>query len=172
MIDCEEARQRWHLRFDEGGEDAELDEHLASCEACGQYARQMRGIVDLLEELRGETEQVVARRDEGPPVEARCMFAASRLTVLTRLTRIAAAVAVLVAGGLYLGNLLLPTGSPTPEDRVVVTGPALAALPTTVRLEGESARRYLAVSHPTADANVQMVWLYPSLHGAGDDDRS
>ena len=53
---CEDARQYWHRRFDEGESIAELDGHLTSCESCRRYAADMLRLDGLFAELREDTE--------------------------------------------------------------------------------------------------------------------
>ena len=98
-MNCEEARARWHERLDGGGEDAGLEEHLESCASCREYAGQMDRLAGVLDELKVETESVVSRpvglsADERVKAPQRMNWVFAR-----RFMRIAAAVAVLVGGG-------------------------------------------------------------------------
>ncbi len=168
MIDCDEARTRWHLRRDDGGPSAELDAHLASCAECRAYSRQMGKIVDVLAELRVDTERVVSCDGRAEAPDARRSAGPSRWAVHGRWTRIAAAVAMLAAGGFFLSH----RSSPTELHKEGLAGGLLQPSPSVVvHLNGESAAKYLAVNRSKPDANVQIVWLYPTMVKTSDDDR-
>lgn len=155
-MNCTEARAAWHLQCD--GELAQadarqLEAHLAACETCRGFAREMESMLGGLVRLRDETEAAAAHP-------------AGRRTL--RLWRIglaaSAAAAVLVAAlGWRLAQLAPPAKPPFAARADRPAG-------VTVELGGSSAELYIALPASTRQANVHVVKLYPvvSADGAAD----
>ena len=164
-MNCQEARTRWHARLDQGTADAELLEHLAHCPGCRLYDSQMRELLGALDELRVASErEVMAGEASNPRARPQLPLPAS-LLIRRRILRVAAAIALLVAGALYFGDRFHPDRL----DRVLLSTEAgTESFTASLRLTGESAEDYLAVSVPTSRADVQMFWLYPTLGGMTD----
>ena len=167
-MNCEQARTRWHLRFDEGAEDAELEDHLESCAPCREYAGQMDRLAGVLEELRVETESVVSRPaglsvDQRVGVPQRLRWVSAR-----RFMRIAAAVVLLVGGGVLYYSSQRATVEPgafpaevgPPDPRIGIS------------LRAETAERFMAVAKPTSEPDVQLYWLYPKMKAERSENRS
>jgi hypothetical protein len=168
-MNCEEARQRWHLSLDSGQEDVELSAHIISCDACRAYDSQMRRLVGALDELRRESEEVTSHNEAPVRIGSPPSIGSRGYGAGLRLMRVAAVLALIVAGGLYFGNRYLGEGdAPTP----IADSSGSEVHQPTLRLRGESAEKYLVVSTPTSEADVQMFWLYPLLSSEGSDDRS
>lgn len=172
-MNCDEARKRWHSRLDDGGEDEELDRHVRVCEVCRRYDGQMRHLVGALAELRTESEGVSFPDDRSSAIQS------SRSTVShwnvrrLRVVRVAAALALMVAGALYLGDRLTGRWVTGPMQGGDTTPPIVAeAHHPTVRLRGNSAEKYLAVSATASESDVQVFWLYPLLTSGNSDDPS
>jgi len=171
-MNCDQARQRWHDRFDEDRDDPALDSHLNSCEKCRRYAGQMSRIVDVLDELRNETESMVPRQTEGRADRSEvCRRRAWRI-FLWPATGIAAAVVIAITASLFylvdrngiMVNPVVPLMEiPPPRDTVERSSvsPRLG-----ISLRGESAQRFLAVEQPVSQDNVQVFWLYPAVASA------
>ncbi len=183
-MNCEQARQAWHRRWDddvvEGGADGlpasvgrvdpAVDEHLRSCQQCRAYHAQMDAIAGALDELREESESIVSRR-HGAEAPARRR---SWSSVLRPLTRIAAVLALVVTAGLYFSSERAGNGLPdigalvgnmnvADENDVFVSAVSPAKDVTEITLQGESAKRYLAVATPTSQPGVRLFWLYPTV---------
>ena len=167
-MNCEEARTRWHVRFDEGGEDAGLEDHLESCASCREYAGQMDRLAGVLDQLRVETESIVSRpaglsANERVEAPQRMSWAYAR-----RFVRIAAAVAVLVGGGvLYHSSQRQTVGPGVSSGEVEPLDPRFG-----ISLRAETAERFMAVAKPTSEPDVQLYWLYPKMKSKRSEDRS
>lgn len=163
-MNCKKARQRWHTRLDKGVIDAELDRHLADCEACRTYAAGMERLVGLMDELHEDTEALI------PSVSPEVAHHAYRIergwspTITRRFLRIAAAVVLTVSAGLWYRAEQSPT--------VVERHPSTAVSTTGITLRAESRNRYIAVAVPSTEPNVQTYWLYPSVTVTESQDRS
>jgi len=163
-MNCTRAQQLWHDRFDDrlsGGAEAGLAAHLASCGACRRYHADMDRLADGLERLRVLSEQALAapEQDRYRPagrVRQRLWWRA------TGLTRVAAAVALFVAGSAYISRELAQRGVPRPgsERETVARLPEEAEYSASLTLTGESAELYLAVARPSGDPRVHVFWLY------------
>ena len=161
---CENARKCWNRRLDEGESDAELDEHLASCESCRRYAVDMLRLVGLFEELREDTESLTpAVPQSGSLVTPRSR---REWAMQTRsLLRIAATLVIVVGAGLWFR---------TPNELMLENPTSEAAAPAMqgITLRAESLERFIAVAVPSAEPNVQTFWLYPSVTVTESQDRS
>lgn len=158
-MNCEQARQRWHMRFDDRSVDAALEAHLAECEACREYGAQIRQVLGVLDDLREESRQVVARDDAlGPQDHARpgrSRWGRTRMAV-----RWAAMIAIVATASLLY--LVQPRDHKASDTNSGAT-PTTASPIEGITLQGESARQLLAVARPTRQPNVKVYWLYPSL---------
>ena len=163
VINCEEARERWHARLDDGEADPRLERHLADCPACRTYAEQMGRVLAGLDALREESEQIVVSDSgiSGPVPEV--VLAPPWLLETMRCLRVAAALALMVVGGWYFGWHLTGTvrtpGSVPPG--ITTSGTPDASSAFIFRLCGQTAEKYLAVPTPAPEPNVRVVWLYP-----------
>jgi len=173
---CQEARQRWHDRFDSGRPDEALDRHVAACAACRVYAAQMDQIAAALTALRAETKEITA----GPrPVEER----GGHRRLPKRLRRglrlaplgIAAVVTLLAAARFWLPpganrpqssiSDLRPSGSAAESVRAPIDepwGPGIEDPRIGVTLRGGSAERFLPVAEPQVRDDVAVFWLLPT----------
>lgn len=167
-MNCEEARQAWHLGFEDGQANDKMKQHLRQCAACAEYVADMERITGALVELKAETEGVVSLRQAHQADAPRGYL---------RIARIAAAIA-LVAGlyGAYVASLRQPVVEDPSIPAVVATqhgtqvgGDSADELALGVTLQGSSAQNLLAVASPTANPNVQLYWLYPRLGATGED---
>jgi len=168
-MNCDEARRRWHDRFDRTLDDPDLEKHLESCEACRRYAEEMDRVAGLLDKLRVDSEGVISHRHNGVDDNSR---AAGRNVLLWpgRLLGVAAIVFIAVTAGLYFRTdpATVPVGGNT--DNVVSAG---LGAPVRFELTGKSADEYLAVQRPgVADEPVEVVWLYPTRASRQDEDES
>lgn len=162
---CEEMRQRWHVCLDEGHDDPEVNEHLASCDECQRYVRLMSRIVGTLDELHDATESIVARPTYEPWSIRRRRPRIHWPVVAKRVAAIAALVAVAIGASLYFGIEPGSTRLPLETDLVSVPDRRIG-----ISLRGESADRFVAVAASTSQDNVQMFWLYPTLASASEPD--
>ena len=169
-MNCQQARQAWHRRWDDDVVDPSADEHFRSCQPCRAYHAQMDALAGALDELREETESMVSRRGAvQTPAAGR-----SWSSMLRPLTRIAAVLALVLTAGLYFswqqvgnepmgfsplaGNMNVSDDS---DDFVIVASTVKDV--TEITLQGESANRYLAVATPTSQPGVKLFWLYPTV---------
>lgn len=157
MIRCDDARDRWHRQYDDGGQDELLDGHLAGCAECRRYADEMRGVAGLLDELRDAGEHVVATgRAAARPRRA----VEPRLIRLVRYSRAAAVLAIVAGAAFYFAGGHADrgrfTGVSTPGDAPAVSFESKLG----ITLRDQSAERMMAVAVTTSDPNVQMYRLY------------
>ena len=170
-MNCQQARQAWHRRWDDDVVDPAVDEHFRSCQPCRAYHAQMDALAGALDELREETKSIVCRRGAAQrPVPGR-----SWSSMLSPLTRIAAVLARFVTAGLYFssnhrtGGRLTDVGplvsnmNVADESDVFASAVSPAKNVTKITLQGESADRYLAVATPTSQPGVKLFWLYPTV---------
>lgn len=157
---CKDVRQYWHHRLDECAPDAELDGHLASCESCRRYAAEMLRLVGLFDELQKETESLTSTVTQFDPLATprpQRGWAASRARIPLR---IAAAVLLTVAVGLWYG---------TEQNAIVEVSLTSGAAPAMgITLRAESREQFIAVATPSDEPNVQTFWLYPMATVAKD----
>lgn len=171
-MNCEQAQSRIQDHIDDRQVDPTLDAHLAGCGDCRTYAEQMRLLTAALGDLRQESEAIVAR----PPGTAsgddpRRATIPSGVWRLVRLARIAAALAILVTGSMFIMPLLRDGEQSTMPTPDVSLAPGVEETVSKERpdprlgisLRGKSRDTVLAVAVPTKDPNVQMYWLYPVL---------
>ena len=160
-MNCQQAREFWHVRFDARTADPELVEHLAHCESCQAYDAHMRQIMRALDDLRVESEGAVTQgrlHRHGTWPRPRLPF---RLPMRRKVFRAAAVLALMIVGGLYLGDLLRPPRRPA---SVFMASPKeTETFSASLRLTGECAEKYVAVPVSTSRSDVQMFWLYPTL---------
>jgi hypothetical protein len=170
-MNCNEARKRWHLRFDDEGRDEELDAHLSLCASCREYDREMRQLADALDELRVGSDDPGAWSDRPPETRAAGVARSPWFARPLGLLRVAAVLALVVGGGLYFGSLLArPGGDVKTNDAPNGAQVAAWSDPPTLRLSDQSAEKYLAVAAPTSQADVQVIWLYPRLSSGDSED--
>jgi len=170
-LTCEEARQRVHDCVDYARHDSVLEDHLIGCADCREYATDIRGIAAGLDGLHDETVSIVARpavRGSSANQMERGWHAARRLL---RPVRVAAAIALLVAGSLYVvprwraSRRAAESNSPIPSMADAAKGhlPTHANPRLGITLQGKSATTMLAVAQQTNEKNIRMYWLYPLL---------
>ncbi len=152
-MNCEDAQRRWHSRYDDGGDDPDLQAHIAACAACRVYAQEMEQIVGALDAIRVETEPIVSKNttdlaDHSEPAQARRWHFPIRWA-----TGIAATIALLVGASLFFETQQRPELKPAREHQSVLG----------MSLEGASSQRYMVVARATTDPDVQIFWLYPTL---------
>lgn len=168
-MNCSEARAMWHDRLDEVHRDARLDQHLAQCEPCDRYCKDMDEIVGALDSLRLETEGVISTVRPGDTAKKR-KEPSRKWRRPAILLRVAAALAFTVTLGLYFGRMVAITDTDVePSDKVVLrppdhdnAGPTSHNPPSLgITLGKASAERMMAVALPTSNPNVQMYRVYP-----------
>ena len=171
-MNCEQAKARIQDRIDDRCDDPALDAHVATCGECRTYAEQMRLLTAALGELGRKSEKIVAFSPTPASLDHR-----RRTTIpspvwrIVRVARVAAVLAIVVTGSVFLMPLLrngkqstMPNAdiSLAPEGEEMVNkerpDPRLG-----ISLRGKSADTVLAVAVTTKNANVQMYWLYPVL---------
>ena len=163
-MNCTEARQCWHLRLDNGGEDAELDRHLADCEACRTYSARMEWLVGVMDELREDTETLDPSTSPATTRNASRSWYGWPTKITRTFLRIAAVIVLAVGAGLWYRAERTP---------IVVERHPSATIPTTgITLRAESRNRFIAVAAPSAEPNVQTFWLYPSVAVTESQNRS
>ena len=163
-MNCTEARKRWHIRLDQYAPDAELDRHLADCEACRTYAARLERLIGLMDELREDTEALVPSASPATTRIAGRIRRGWSPAITRSLLRIAAVIVITVGAGLWYREGQTPT--------VVERHPSTVAPATGITLGVESRNRYIAVAAPSAEPNVQTYWLYPSVAVTESQDRS
>jgi hypothetical protein len=160
-MNCEEARKRWHECFDDRTEDAALSDHLQACAPCRRYAADMDSLTSALDDLRVETEEIVSSVPGEGSKPSRIVIKPIRLRWGGRLLRMAAAIALVVAAGLYVRhvNTVRKPGEAKPIAREIQQA---EIQPVRLTLQGESAEQYLSVqSSGKGNEPVQVIWLYP-----------
>lgn len=171
-MNCEEAKARIQDRIDDRCDDPALDAHVATCGECRRYGEQMRLLTAALGELRRESEKIVAFSPmDAPRDHRRRTTIPSPVWRFVRVARVAAALAIIVTGSVFLMPLLrdgeqstMPTADVNVSPGVEVTASKERPDPRVgISLRGKSQDAFLAVAVTTTDANVQMYWLYPVL---------
>ena len=171
-MNCEEAKKRIQGRIDEPCDDPALDAHVATCGECRTYAEQMHLLTAALGELGRKSETIVA---DSPTLASRDHR--RRTTIpspvwrFVRVARIAAVLAILVTGSVFLMPLMRDGEQSTMPTADVSLAPGVEETVSRERpdprlgisLRGKSGDGLLAVAVTTKDANVQMYWLYPVL---------
>jgi predicted anti-sigma-YlaC factor YlaD len=162
--------------------DPAVEGHLASCEGCRRYVELMGQIAGALDELHEATEAVEATRSLEPLVHPVRRPRRKWQVVAGRITAMAAAVVVAVCGWVYFGDgrwsarqeaVELVGGGERPAGDLQGAGiDDAAAHRVGVSLAGESVGRYLVVGEETAEPDVQMYWLYPTVAPRADTESS
>jgi len=173
VMNCDEAKRRWHQQLDEGGRDDALSEHVIECASCARYAAQMQTIVCGLDELRIQSELGAASRSwDGGRARNGRRWRWFRPLAMGRAAAVIAlcvgAYSWLVSGG---AQRLIESG--VAQRRAATTNGATPtpALPSDqvgwpqamnlgMTLRGKSASRFLAVAQPTTSPDILMVRLY------------
>jgi len=176
-MNCREARQEFHLRLDEGGQDPELDRHIESCGECRGYAGRMARLVEVFDDLRIETASLVA--ETGGRLGNRFRVNPSRLR-RANLMRFAASILIVASAFVYYrghkdigqappGIVALPVNSVLPSEAPldIIRDARLG-----MTLRGESSNRYMVIPQETSGPDVQVFWLYPSSSGSAKSSRS
>ena len=153
---CEDARKRWHRRWDDGVVDTPLDQHLDRCEACRRYGQEMSHVTSLLDQVRLDTDRIVSQRASGPTIPMRVTLRSSLRRWVKPVIGIAAAIALVATAPTYFKN-----EAPRSTDTPLVV--SKSATPLGMTLQGDIAKHYVVVSKPVAQSNVQVFWLYPTL---------
>jgi predicted anti-sigma-YlaC factor YlaD len=173
-MNCSEAKRRWHRAWDDRAGDAELERHLAACPACRHYAEGMRRLMGMLGELRVESDAATSapRQRTGARDAPTRPSPFRRVPILWRLTRVAAAVTLLIGASLYLRPKSDPesSGPVTRRDELDLGDVALnqSERPSIgVTLRGKSANRYLVTAVPESNPNVAVYRLFPSIARSG-----
>ena len=99
-MNCEQARQAWHRRHDDGVTEPSAAQHLQTCDACRSYHAQMDAIAHGLDELREESDSIVSRRGQSRATGPRRM----RMFVAHPLTRVAAVLVLGVTVATYVAS--------------------------------------------------------------------
>lgn len=179
MMQCDEARRRWHARYDGGSADAGLEGHLATCTACAAYAAEVDHVCGVLDELRAASADVVSQRDTARIATDAARGRRAWWTAGARLTRIAAMIAIVVFAAWYVRSASDESGvtEVTKIDAPARDGGSIpvevSPAPSRMWLRGESAKKYEAVAVATSDPQlVDVYWIFPSSSTAGDDGTS
>lgn len=179
MMQCDEARRRWHVRYDGGPADADLAGHLATCAACATYAAEMDQVCGMLDELRAASADVVSHGDTTRHATESARGRPAWWKAGVRLTRLAAMIAIVVLAAWYVRSA---SDGPPAIEVTKIDAPAYSSgsvpvkvepSPSRMWLRGESAKKYEAVAVATADPQlVDVYWIFPSSSTASDDGTS
>jgi hypothetical protein len=160
-VTCDHCRQWIHDRIDGrlSEDDARrLNAHLVGCSDCRAFDRQMIAVIDGLNALQALSTRECDEIASGVSIRA---DAASTIGVTrnrARLVRLAAALALMVMGGLVSHRMLRLSTAPS---RPIVDAGALSASDgPTVVLNGRTAERFIPVVRKTSDPTVHVVWLH------------
>ncbi len=161
-MECPTVRQALHRRID--GElppeqVAAVDAHLANCPDCREVSEQLQTLIGQMKRL----DRFAPLAETTGSGDGRTAGGARRWWPVAAGAGIAAAIAAAV---------LLERPAP-PTHVAVSTAPAAdkpepdagqaLALARNVSLHGTNTDRYIAVSLPTRDERVHLVWLYPRI---------
>jgi len=159
-MNCEEAKIRWHHRYDNGCDNPnlDLDAHIESCESCRIYDSEMRLITSAIGELAAEP----LPECESKPIVQPTLWQS------VRLARVAAIIALAIGATWWTLRSIPQQNS---HEIVANIAGGLTSEPSInqrsydderigLSLRGESASKYLAMAKPTGVANVQVYWLY------------
>lgn len=152
-MNCNEAHERWHQRFDENGTDPQLDDHLQACESCRRYDDEMDLITQALGQLHQDTEAIGS--PVAPATRARVIRGRWPMAIRS-LGAVAAAVAIIVTGSVFYS----PNQVSLPP---IVRSDPVAKIHLGLSLRGKSATKFMVVAEATSDPNVQVYRLYPRL---------
>jgi hypothetical protein len=160
-MNCEEARKRWHECFEDRTEDAGLSDHLRVCAPCHRYVADMDALTSALDDLRVETEEIVSSVSGEAGESSRIVIKPIWLRWGERVLPVAAAIAMVVAAGLYVRHVNTAR-KPSGERRIARKIQPAEIQPVRLTLQGKSAERYLTVqSSGKGNEPVQVIWLYP-----------
>jgi hypothetical protein len=121
----------------------------------------MDSLTSALDDLRVETEEIVSSGPGEGSESSRTVIKPTRLRWGGRLLRIAAAIALVVAAGLYVRHVNTAQ-KPSGERRTARKTQPAEIRPVRLTLQGKSAERYLTVqSSGKGNEPVQVIWLYP-----------
>ena len=167
-MDCEKAKHLWHERCDgelAAEQQASLEIHLQTCQSCRAHYRQMDEMAAALGRLRGSSQAVGVGTEATPPVALR----RSRWASVWRISRVAAALAVVLGAATYLSwqdTAELETAgvtSPSPTMVASATAAFEQPVPAQVVLKERSAARFIPVARETSDPNVHVFVLYETF---------
>lgn len=166
---CDEARQAWHQRHDDGIPIVRAEEHLRNCDACRQYHAHMNALAGLLGQLHDASERL-------PALSSDRARGTRRFTTYIAHAIGWAAFLALVAGP----SMEWAKHAPNPEhasnsgQRLANSGeagaagvnpPVLRAAPEIETL-GQTEAQYLVVATELpAHPQVRLYWLYPTGMG-------
>ncbi len=156
---CEQARTLLHDEHDDvltPAQQARLDAHLGSCQACQIHRRRLQSLVGALDLLRVETDSEVVRENAARSTAGRT---AGRFRVAGMLVASAAAVILLLLGPWH-ARQRPPVAVPDAGQSQVPVKPAtVAATPVVVNLQGRSAETLLAIEVHSSQPNVHVFQL-------------
>ena len=170
-MDCEKAKHLWHERCDSEltpERQAALEIHLQVCQSCRAHHRQMDEMAAALDRLRGDSQAVGVGREAAPLAGLR----RSRWASVWRVSRVAAALAVVLGAATYLswkGTVSPETAGVTSPDPTIVASVTAAfeqSIPARVVLSERSAVRFIPVARETGDPNVHVFVLYETFEEA------
>jgi predicted anti-sigma-YlaC factor YlaD len=170
-MDCKKAKHLWHERCD--GEltpeqQAALEIHLQACQNCRAHHRQMDGMAAALGRLRGSSQAVGVGTAAAPLAVLR----RSRWVSVWRISRVAAALAVVLGAATYLswqGTAELETAGVTSPSPTMVASATTAfeqPEPASVVLSERSAVQFIPVARETSNPNVHVFVLYETFEEA------
>ena len=170
-MDCEKAKHLWHERCDgelTPAQRAALEIHLQACQSCRAHHGQMDGMAAALDRLRGDS-QAVGVGTEAAPLAA---LRRSRWASVWRISRVAAALAVVLGAATYLswqgtaGPETVGVTSPSPTIVASASAAFEQPVPASVVLSERSAVRFIPVARETSDPNVHVFVLYETFEEA------
>ncbi len=176
VMNCDEARIRWHESHDTGVKDIALENHLKQCDACMNMALQLTTLTEAFDEMRRETEAVgstpdwISKADQSSTARHRPL----RIRFLQLAATIALATSVWLFYSTSRNNenmqLVDMNGATARQTNDNFKTEQYDGPPLGITLRGKSEKAYLAVAQPMSQPRVQFYRLYPTI--AAKDDTS